>query len=195
MKSLFDTLNMRPGERRALVAVVAIVFVVLNVWQVWPHFKDWKILAKKLKDTQATAEVYKREIAKMPAYTERLDSLRSAGSDLVSEAQALQLQRNVDTQARQSGVLVSSYDARQSRSAVQTNEFFQEQTLRITVTTADKELVDFLYNIGSGNSMTRVRDLDLKPDGSQLKLVGNLTLTATYQKETAAPNPAIVKKP
>jgi hypothetical protein len=55
--------------------------------------------------------------------------------------------------------------------------------------------VDFLYKLGSGASMIRVRDLELQPDAPHQHLNGNIRLVASYQKNPAAGNlkPATVK--
>ncbi|MEO6034508.1 MAG: hypothetical protein ABIQ35_04560, partial [Verrucomicrobiota bacterium] len=61
------------------------------------------------------------------------------------------------------------------------------QSIQISVNTGEKELVDFLLNIGSGSSMIRVRDLDLKPaDQNRYRLQGRITLSANYQKKPTA---------
>src|SRR5208282_4286945 len=77
-----------------------------------------------------------------------------------------------------------------SRSTMHTNEFFVEQVQNISVTATDEQLVDFLYKLGSGASMIRVRDLDLQPDGAHTRLNANIQLVASYQKNPAAPSRA-----
>jgi len=49
--------------------------------------------------------------------------------------------------------------------------------------------VDFLYSLGSGNSLIRVRDLRLHPDPPRQQLQADIRLAASYQKK-AAPRPA-----
>jgi Tfp pilus assembly protein PilO len=68
-----------------------------------------------------------------------------------------------------------------------TNEFFVEQVQNITLTATDGQLVDFLYKLGSGSSMVRVRDLELQPDTVRQHLNANIKLVASYQKKPAAP--------
>ncbi len=64
------------------------------------------------------------------------------------------------------------------------NVFFDQKAYRLTVTTEDMNLVDFLVAIGSGDSMIRVHDLDLKPKPPQnSQLICNMTLVANYQKQ------------
>jgi hypothetical protein len=72
----------------------------------------------------------------------------------------------------------------ESNNSQTTNEFFQEQSIPITVNTGEKELVDFLLDIGSGSSMIRVRDMNLRPaDQNRYRLQGTITLSANYQKK------------
>ncbi len=186
MSSAFDKLNLRPGERRLLVAVLVAVIVVLNIWLVIPHLLngDLGIAQNKLAGARTTLANYEREIAKEKEYRRRLRDLEGAGSAVATAEQALQLQRSVQTQAQSSGVAVLSIDSRGKSGPSKPTDFFEEQTVSVTVNTGDAELVDFLYKLGSGNSLIRVRDLTLGPDQTQIKLNGTITLTASYQKAT-----------
>jgi hypothetical protein len=68
-----------------------------------------------------------------------------------------------------------------------------EQIQTITVASGEKELVDFLYNLGSGDSLVRVRDLSIRPDPPRQQLQANITLIASFQKNVkvaAKPAPA-----
>jgi hypothetical protein len=62
------------------------------------------------------------------------------------------------------------------------NQFFLEQSQTVTTTAKEQELVDFLYNLGSSNSLIRVRDLGLRPDQPRQQLNANIKLVASYQK-------------
>src|SRR5207245_1679588 len=42
----------------------------------------------------------------------------------------------------------------------------------------------FLYDLGSGDSMIRVRDLDLRPGATGTNLSASITLVASYQRAT-----------
>ena len=60
--------------------------------------------------------------------------------------------------------------------------------------------MDFLYSLGSGNSLIRVRDLTMRPDAPRQQLSGTVKLVASYQKNppkktapTASPAPANTK--
>jgi hypothetical protein len=88
----------------------------------------------------------------------------------------------------QSGVNVTST----SRTSTRTNEFFLELAQTIGVQSAEPQLVDFLYNLGAGTSLIRVRGLTLHPDPPRQQLIANATLVASYQKnQPKKPAPAL----
>ena len=86
--------------------------------------------------------------------------------------------RTIQAQSAESGVGIVN----NSRQTTRTNEFFVEQTQNINVIATDQQLVDFLYKLGSGASMIRVRDLELQPDPVHQHLNANIRLVASYQK-------------
>ena len=98
----------------------------------------------------------------------------------------IQLQETIQAKAYATHVIVNSQQPISVR-AGQTNEFFEEQSMQITVNTGESELIDFLYQIGGDASMIRVRNLDLRPaDANRYRLTGNITLNANYQKKSPA---------
>lgn len=180
--------NLRPGERRFLVIVLAVVFVVFNAALVWPRLNDWKTLQQELEQLRRQRAEYLEEINRTARYQRQIRELEGQGSAVLPEARALDLLRTVQEQARLSGVVITRTRTASTASATsRTNTFFDEQALTIGVTTGPAELIDFLYRIGTGDSMIRVRDMDLRPDRQRYKLEGNLTFIASYQK--AKPNP------
>jgi hypothetical protein len=66
----------------------------------------------------------------------------------------------------------------------QTNQFFLEKSQSVSVQAGEQQLVDFLYNLGAGNSQIRVRDLSLRPDPARQQLLVQVKLVASYQKKT-----------
>jgi Tfp pilus assembly protein PilO len=86
--------------------------------------------------------------------------------------------RVIQSQSAESGVGIAST----SRQTTHTNEFFVELVQNINVIATDQQLVDFLYKLGSGASMIRVRDLELQPDPVHQHLNANIRLVASYQK-------------
>jgi hypothetical protein len=196
MKSFFDKLNLRPGERRLVVIVGVVIFVVLNFLFVVPMFGEYAKTMDDMKKTRDKLRLFDNEIRRKPHYEAQLKQLESSGSFVAQEEQASQLMRDVQTQSALSAVTVMRYDPTQRGSTGKTNAFFEEQTLGITVNTGEKELIDFLYSLGSGNSLIRVRSMTLNPEPSHFKLQGNLTLVESFQRKaparaaTAAPAPA-----
>ncbi|HLH56497.1 MAG TPA: hypothetical protein VKY92_23125, partial [Verrucomicrobiae bacterium] len=56
----------------------------------------------------------------------------------------------------------------------------------LSVQAGEQQLVDFLYDLGSGNSQIRVRDLSVRPDPPRQQLVAQVKLVASYQKKPTA---------
>ncbi len=201
MSSYFDKLNLRPQERRLVVGILVVIFVVLNVLLVWPRFSDWNRVKADLAKGQRNLASYNEKIAKAEGPTgfkARLKKLEGEDAqNIVSDEQEIQLLRTVQSQVQASKIVVSSYSPITRSSNLQnTNEFFEEQSIKISVNTGEEELVTFLLNIGSGTSMIRVRDLNLKPaDQNRYRLQGTITLSANYQKKTATKPAIAVAKP
>jgi hypothetical protein len=183
MKGLFDKLNLRPQEQRWVVGVGIIVFLVLNFWLVFPRFGDLGRAQQQKTDAEKTLKKFKDEIAKKPHYAREETRLKEIGGFVPSEEQALELQREVYQQAQQAGVMIVRSDASRGASQQRTNSFFEEQTLVVVVNTGERELVDFLWGLGKGQSLTRVSSMRLQRDPSQTKLSGDLTLIKSFQKK------------
>jgi hypothetical protein len=186
MSQLLERLNLRPLERRILVGTLTIVLAVVNAVFIWPHHKDWRILLDDWDKAQQTLGAYQAEVNRVPQYQARLAKLEGAGSGVLAAEQALHLELTVRNQALQSKVTMNSFRPVPPSAASSTNAFFDETAAVVTVTTGDTELVDFLLALGTGNSMVRVRDMELHPDPSQFRLAGNITLVASYQKRPKA---------
>ena len=182
MKKYFA--HLRPLERRLAVGVVVVLILVLNFVFIWPHFSDWSKLKTRLKNAHDTWASYQATIAQATNYQAQVKSLEGQGEFVAPEDQAINFMRTIQAQAEASGVGRANY----SRSIMHTNDaFFIEQVQNITVVATDQQLVDFLYKLGSGASMIRVRDLELQPDTPRLHLNANIRLVASYQKNPAAP--------
>ena len=182
MKKYFA--HLRPLERRLAVGVVVVLILVLNFVFIWPHFSDWSQLKTRLKNARDTLASYQATIAQATNYQAQVKSLEGQGEFVAPEDQAINFMRTIQAQAEASGVGRANY----SRSIMHTNDaFFIEQVQNINVVATDQQLVDFLYKLGSGASMIRVRDLELQPDGPRLHLNANIRLVASYQKNPTAP--------
>jgi Tfp pilus assembly protein PilO len=182
MKKYFA--HLRPLERRLAVGVVVILILVLNFVFIRPHFSDWSQLKTRLKNARDTLASYQATVAQATNYQAQVKSLEGQGEFVALEDQVINFMRTIQAQAEASGVGRANY----SRSIMHTNDaFFIEQVQNINVVATDQQLVDFLYKLGSGASMIRVRDLELQPDGPRLHLNANIRLVASYQKNPVAP--------
>ena len=182
MTSFLAKLNLTPAERRLVMVVAFVVFLVLNFLLIWPQFGELSRTQLKRRDVSSKLVRFQNEVRKKPDYERELKRLEGAGGYVASEEQALALSREVVAQAALSGVHIDRYDP-QRASGPQTNSFFEEQSLTITVNTGEQELVDFLYNLGASNSLIRVRTMTLGRDPSQMHLAGTITLVKSFQKK------------
>ena len=191
MKKYFSQL--RPLERRLAVGVLVVLFIVLNWVFVWPHRSDWEDLKIRQKNANASLKFYQTTIAQMPAIQSQVKNFENEGEFVAPEDQSINFLRTIQSQAQQSGVGIVNT----SRQMTHTNEFFSEQTQNLDVIATDSQLVDFLYKLGSGASMVRVRDLEIQPDASHQHLSGKIRLVASYQKNATAPaaNPSVKTAP
>jgi Tfp pilus assembly protein PilO len=180
MKKYFEQL--RPMERRLVVGVAVVLLIVLNAVFVWPHFSDWGSLRARLDKARGDLDRNKKAAAQVPALEAQVKIFTSAGENVAPENQAINLMHTINTQAAACGFGIQNY----SRSMTRTNDaFFVEQVQNINVIATEEQLVAFLYNLGSGASMIRVRDLELQPDPPHQRLSANIKLVASYQKSSA----------
>ena len=189
MTNPFDQMNLRPQERRILVVVGLIIFVVLNFLLVTPLFGQLGQSEFALDKSKRTLAKYEAEIAKTPNLERIEKRLKEEGGTVLSEE--LQLQRIVNNQAIAAGVQVSRSDPVLRPQVGRTNQFFEDQGLRIDFTSGGKELVDFLVGMASANSMVHVHDMTLRPVAGGTRLGGNVVFVASYQKKNAPATGAV----
>jgi Tfp pilus assembly protein PilO len=181
MKKYFA--HLQPMERRLVIGVAVVVFLVLNWWQVWPHFSDWGNLRGRMDDANRKLKLYQTASEQIPKLRAQVNTFESEGQVVAPEDQGINLMRTIQAQASASGVGIQNF----SRQTTHTNDaFFIEQVQNITVTATEAQLVDFLYKLGAGDSMIRVRDLELQPDSPHYHLSANIRLVASYQKNSTA---------
>jgi len=177
MKKFFAQL--RPLERRLAVGVLVVFILVLNWVFIWPHYSDWSNLHNRLEGARQKLELYQKTILQTSNYEAQVKGFESQGESVPPEDMAINFLRTIQSQATASQVQMGSM----SRPMTRTNDaFFVEQIQNINVTATDDQLVDFLYKLGSGASMVRVRDLELQPDPPHQKLNANIKLVASYQR-------------
>jgi hypothetical protein len=189
MTGYLDRLNLRPFEKRLVVGVAAVVFVLFNVWFVFPHFSDLAQAQDRKADALKKLARWQAEVDQIPKYKAAISRL-AEGLEVPPEEMVNQFALAIQAQQAQSGVNVVST----SRTTTRTNEFFLELAQSIGVDSAEPQLVDFLYNLGAGGSLIRVRGLTLRPDAQRQKLSANVTLVASYQKNPAK-KPAAATQP
>lgn len=192
MKEFFARLN--PMERRFVVGVAVLFFIVVNFFWVWPHFSDWGATKARMAKARDTLVKYEAATQKVPKLEKQVADLAGMGLEVPQEDQSIQFARTIQNTAMQSGVGVLS--SGNTRQAGGTNQFFLEQIQTINVQAHENQLVDFLYNLGVGGSLIRVRDLAVQPDPAHMQLNAHVTLIASYQKNPAAKAAATpVEKP
>ncbi|MGA2866084.1 MAG: hypothetical protein ABSF95_16550 [Verrucomicrobiota bacterium] len=177
MKSYLD--NLAPFEKRLVVGVGVVLFVVFNAWFVVPHFSDWERVGFRREKAQKKLLLFNAEIEQLKTYKARIEQMKGEGYLVPAEDQVLHFATEVLTKAAQSGVSLSSFSRVTQRT---NNQFFLEQSQTVTTTAKEQQLIAFLYNLGSSNSLIRVRDLGLRPDAPRQQLNANIKLVASYQK-------------
>lgn len=181
MKTYLD--NLRPFEKRLVVGVAFTAFIVFNAWFVVPHFSDWGEVKFRRQKAEDNLKKYNDEIAQTTKYRNLAKQLGGDAYDVPPEEQSLHFGTEIQNKAAQTGVALVNY----SRITERTNgQFFLEKSEVVSVTAREQQLVDFLVNLGSGNSLIRVRDLGLKPDPPRQSLSANIKLVASYQKKAPA---------
>ena len=195
MTSYLDRLNLRPFEKRLVVGVGAVLFLVLNALLVVPHFSDLRQAREHRAEALKKLDLWEAEISQKGKYEAGINKFRQEGLEVPPEDQQNQFARAIQNQQATSGVGIGSF----GRTSTYTNQFFLELSQQISVQSGEAQLVDFLYNLGSGNSLIRVRDLSLHPDAPRQQLSGSVKLVASYQKnppKKTAPSasPALANK-
>ncbi len=171
--------NLRPFEKRVVVVAGVLTFIVLNFVFVIPHFSDLGSMHYRMAEAQEKLAKYQGEIAQTNVYETGLRQLEGEGQNVPLEEQPFQFQNTINAQAGRSGVHFLST----GKINTDTNQFFLLRSESLSVEGGEQQLVDFLYNLGSGGSLIRVRDLSLRPDPPRQQLVANVKLIASYQKK------------
>lgn len=173
-----------------MLGTLLIVFVVLNLIFVRPLFSDWRKFQDRGQKARDTLAKYEQAIAQTATYEPQVRKMEGEGMSVPPEDLTFKFMTTIQSQAAASGVTIQT-----SRSAPErTNAYFIERVQAVGFTSKEEQLVDFLYNLGAGDSLIRVRSLSLRPDQPHFNLTANLTLVASYQKKipvrAATPAPA-----
>jgi Tfp pilus assembly protein PilO len=181
MTSYLDKLNLRPFEKRLVVGVGAVLFVVFNAWFVFPHFSDLGAAQARKTEALKKLEKWQAECDQTPKYRKMITDIIGASQDVPPEDQQYTFTSAIQMQQAESGVNITSF----GRPSTSTNEFFVRLTQTIGVQSGEPQLVDFLNKLGESKSLIRVRGLTLHTDPPRQQLVANVTLVASYQKNTS----------
>lgn len=191
MKEFLARLN--PVERRFVVGVGVAFFVVINAVWVLPHFGDWSTTRAAMNDAQRKVQLFDEGIRHLPEVQAAIAKYHNEGQVVPQEEQAVNFLRLILNQAAASGVgILNNGNVRQSLNT--NNPYFVEQNQTITTQSGEKQLVDFLYNLGAGNSLIRVKNLSVQPDAPHQALTARITLVASYQKKVPGPGAATAAK-
>jgi Tfp pilus assembly protein PilO len=183
MKKYLARLN--STERRFVVGVFVVVFIVINVLFIWPRFKDWEQVKAQMTKAQTRLRDYQKEIGQKANYERLVRELESEGTPVPPEDQMTEFLRTIQVQASRSGVRIDG----NTQQPTVTNQFFLERAQGLSVVAGEPQLVDFLYQLGAGTSLIRVRGLTLRPDPPRFQLTASITLVASFQKKAAATPP------
>ena len=181
MKKYWDSL--RPFEKRVLVVGGIVLLVVLHFVMVQPRISQWDTVQDRKFQAERKLKMYNTEIAKKESYQKQIRALEGQGGQAVpQDDQANHFANAIQAQAAQSKVNITQI----SHTTYKTNQFFLELSQTLNVQSPEPQLVDFLYNLGSSNSLIRVQDMGLRPDPPRQQLVANVKVVASYQMKTPA---------
>jgi type II secretory pathway component PulM len=191
MNAWFDRLNLQPQERRMVLVGIVVVALLLNYWLIWPYVGEHSKVMRELDEVGRVENRYRAETGKTNAYVTRLKDLQTRGAQVAGDDAANRLQAVINSEASVAGVQLnrvvpSTVAARSGNN--QTNQFFDDLQVTVDLVSGENELVNFLYRLGAGDSMVRVRDVsNLRLDPTQTRLQATLTLVASVQKKASAP--------
>ena len=191
MSGWFDRLNLAPTERRWAIFGLCLVGLLLNHWLIWPFFADWDVMVRERTKLEGQKQIFFKEVSKKSSYEKMLKELEGAGGQVMPEEQANRVQQGITAAASTNGVnlgRVSPQLASLRASTSKDTNFFDEQVVIVDLTAKEESFVNFLYALGSSDSMIRVRDMSrLRLDNSGQNLGASVTFVASFQKK---PKPA-----
>lgn len=173
-----------------------VLFLVLNWAFIWGRFSEWGLVTGDLEKVQREIQKYTSEISRKKIYETHLKDLEAAGAAIAveQENQGNKLQSAISTAASANGVTLDAIRVVPSLTRGGfTNLFFDEVVMNAEIKAGEKELVDFLYSLGTSVLMIRVRDVvNLRLDPTTpTRLAATLSLVASFQKKSPTPPPAV----
>jgi hypothetical protein len=185
VKKYLDQLGSQ--ERRWVLGTAVAVFVIMNYLLVWPHFSDWRRNNVRIEAAEKKIATYRTELSRKSYYETAIKRLQpqDANSDLSGDP--IQIEYFYHARASENNVSIQANTRPTSHSS---DPFFQEEEFGLSLLAKEGNLVNFLYSLGSSNSMVRVRAMSLRPDQPRHQLDANITIVASYLKKPQAPAPA-----
>lgn len=180
---------LKPQERRFIIVVAVGIFVGLNWAFVWPYWGDLGRQQLKMHTAETTLSKYRAEFARTNQYIAAINKITASERDVPAEDQAIHFDSSYRDHAVANKVLIIS----SSRPSIHTNEFFIEHEVGVNVQAKESDLVDFLWSLGDGDSLIRVKAVGLHPDPSHQQLAAGLTIVASYKR--TKPGPVSAAKP
>ena len=189
-ESIFDKLNLSSGERRLVMAVLVVLMLAL-AWMVWGMIPSPGVTQNKISQAQQRLNSFTNEISKIADYEKKIGELQGLGSAVIKIEQQTDMRKFINQLTAANGVDIDSTTSADPK----TGDFFIEQSMNIRFSSKERELVNFLWKLGSSDSMVRVSQMRVQPDKNRYKLSGTMTLTASYQKDVKAtkPKPSLAK--
>ncbi|MDP7584668.1 MAG: hypothetical protein QF920_02590, partial [Verrucomicrobiota bacterium] len=119
------------------------------------------------------------------SYLSEIRKLEGLGSAVIKIEQQTDMRKFINRLTAANGVDIDSTTSADPK----TGDFFIEQSMTIRFSSKESDLVNFLWKLGSSDTMVRVSDLLIKPDKNRYRLDGWMNLTASYQKDPKATQP------
>lgn len=185
--------RLNPTERRFVVGVAVVFILVINIVWIWPRFSDWGVTSGRMADARDRLMKFQTGTNLIPDLEKQIAKY-GQGQVVPSSDQAIQFVRMIQNLTAQFGIIPENMSSARLPGA--TNSFFVDQAETMILQTTEKQLVDFLYNVGAAsNSFVRVKVLSVQPDPSHQRLTARVTLVASFQKQAIGSVGAAEKRP
>lgn len=185
MKKFWEQL--KPQERRWLIIIGCVVFATMNYFFVWPQFNEWSKNTSRMNADKDNMAKYTAELTHKAEYERKMRDIDPEDQNIAQEDQAVHFEQVFRDKAVENGVQIQST----SRPLTRTDDFTMEQRTTIQVLTGERNLVDYLYSLGSSGSAVRVESMSLRPlDLNRYQLHADLTIVESYFRNPTSATPA-----
>jgi hypothetical protein len=104
-------------------------------------------------------------------------ALQAEDSGVLSDDQAERFPATIFAQAAAAGLQITST----SRVTSSTNAFFYERRQSLALQATERQFLDFLQNVGTSNSVLRVRALSSRPNPERTRFLASVTVAGSYR--------------